>query len=335
MSFPQAGANGEASVTQVEETFAQAIGRQPPVGGGGRKRVDGHRADSVGDAQQRGDRQTAGRHLHKFQPKGVDGKPSKQAISDSAVSETWGGQITKKALIALAVFLVLVTIYITLRYERYMALAALAALGFDLITTAGVYSLVGFEVTPGNGDRPADHPRVLALRHRHRVRQGRGEHQGLRTHHQANVRRAGQPRHQPDLHALDQHQPDLDHAGAVADRCGGLAAGRRHAQGPRAGPVGRHPGRHLLVDLLRDTTAGDACGSGPIWSAPTRDGCSAAASRAAAPSEPPADVVGESARCRSRRPSALRPRPTSPHREPVRCGRGGPPASGNDRSRWL
>ena len=84
----------------------------------------------------------------KFQPKGVDGKASKQAVSDSAVSETWGGQITKKALIALAVFLVLVTIYITLRYERFMAVSALAALGFDLITTAGVYSLVGFEVTP-------------------------------------------------------------------------------------------------------------------------------------------------------------------------------------------
>jgi len=33
--------------------------------------------------------------------KGSDGKPSKAAISDSAVSETWGDQITKKALIAL------------------------------------------------------------------------------------------------------------------------------------------------------------------------------------------------------------------------------------------
>lgn len=46
------------------------------------------------------------------------------------------------------VFLVIVTIYITLRYERYMAAAALAALVFDLVITAGVYSLVGFEVTP-------------------------------------------------------------------------------------------------------------------------------------------------------------------------------------------
>ena len=83
-----------------------------------------------------------------FQPKGGDGQPSKQAISDSAVSETWGGQITKKALIALVVFLVLVTIYITVRYERYMAMSALATMFFDLTTTAGVYSLVGFEVTP-------------------------------------------------------------------------------------------------------------------------------------------------------------------------------------------
>ncbi len=86
--------------------------------------------------------------FEQFQPKGVDGQPSKQAISDSAVSETWGGQITKKALIALVVFLVLVTIYITLRYEKYMALSALACLFFDVTVTAGVYSLVGFEVTP-------------------------------------------------------------------------------------------------------------------------------------------------------------------------------------------
>ena len=46
------------------------------------------------------------------------------------------------------VFLVLAAIYITVRYERYMAMAALATLVFDLVVTAGVYSLVGFEVTP-------------------------------------------------------------------------------------------------------------------------------------------------------------------------------------------
>jgi preprotein translocase subunit SecF len=148
MSFPQAGANGEASVTQVEETFAQAIGSSPQsvvvVGNGSTATVQ-IRSETLNNEETAKLRDAI---FTRFQPKGVDGEPSKQAISDSAVSETWGGQITKKALIALAVFLVLVTIYITLRYEKYMALAALAALGFDLITTAGVYSLVGFEVTP-------------------------------------------------------------------------------------------------------------------------------------------------------------------------------------------
>ena len=144
MSFPR----GDASVTQVEETFAQTIGKSAQavvvVGNGSTSTVQ-IRSETLTNDQTAKLREAL---FTTFQPKGQDGKPSKQAISDSAVSETWGGQITKKALIALAVFLVLVTIYITLRYEKYMALAALAALGFDLITTAGVYSLVGFEVTP-------------------------------------------------------------------------------------------------------------------------------------------------------------------------------------------
>ena len=45
-------------------------------------------------------------------------------------------------------FLILVTIYITLRFELKMAYGALAALGHDLIITAGIYALVGRQVTP-------------------------------------------------------------------------------------------------------------------------------------------------------------------------------------------
>ena len=54
----------------------------------------------------------------------------------------------RRRCIALAVFLVLAAIYITFRYERYMAISALVTLVFDLVVTAGVYSIVGFEVTP-------------------------------------------------------------------------------------------------------------------------------------------------------------------------------------------
>jgi preprotein translocase subunit SecF len=69
-------------------------------------------------------------------------------ISDNRVSASWGGQITQKALLGLIVFLVLVTGYLAIRYEWRMAAGALAALVHDLVVTAGVYSLVGFEVTP-------------------------------------------------------------------------------------------------------------------------------------------------------------------------------------------
>jgi len=70
------------------------------------------------------------------------------SITDQAVSSSWGGQITRKALQGLAVFLVLVIAYISVRFEPKMAVAAIAALIHDLILTAGIYALVGFEVSP-------------------------------------------------------------------------------------------------------------------------------------------------------------------------------------------
>lgn len=70
------------------------------------------------------------------------------AISDDRVSAAWGDQITRQALIALAVFMAVVIAYLSLRFEPRAAVAAVSALLLDLITTAGIYSLVGFEVTP-------------------------------------------------------------------------------------------------------------------------------------------------------------------------------------------
>ncbi|WP_235608341.1 protein translocase subunit SecF, partial [Frankia casuarinae] len=69
-------------------------------------------------------------------------------IAVSTVGSSWGSTITNKALQGLAVFLVLVVIYLSVRFEWRMALAAMAALVHDLVVTMGVYSLVGFEVTP-------------------------------------------------------------------------------------------------------------------------------------------------------------------------------------------
>src|SRR4051812_9531539 len=69
-------------------------------------------------------------------------------ISPQAVSAAWGQDITQKALIALLVFLVAVVLFLAVRFQPKMAIAAIVALLHDLLVTAGVYSLIGFEVTP-------------------------------------------------------------------------------------------------------------------------------------------------------------------------------------------
>jgi preprotein translocase subunit SecF len=70
------------------------------------------------------------------------------AISDNLVSAAWGAQVTRQALYGLIAFLVLVIIYLIIRFEWRMAVAAVSSLALDLLLTATVYSLVGFEVTP-------------------------------------------------------------------------------------------------------------------------------------------------------------------------------------------
>lgn len=65
-----------------------------------------------------------------------------------AVGPTFGSDITNSSIRALIFFLIAVGIFISFRFEWKMAVAALAALFHDLIITAGIYSVVGFEVTP-------------------------------------------------------------------------------------------------------------------------------------------------------------------------------------------
>ncbi len=69
-------------------------------------------------------------------------------VSVNVVSSTWGSQITKKAVRALVVFFILLTVYISIRFEWRMAVAAFVAVVHDLLISVGVYSIFGFEVTP-------------------------------------------------------------------------------------------------------------------------------------------------------------------------------------------
>ena len=69
-------------------------------------------------------------------------------ITDNQVSASWGAQVSQQALLGLGIFLVLVLVYLVIRFEWRMAVAAVSSLLLDLVLTAGVYSLVGFEVSP-------------------------------------------------------------------------------------------------------------------------------------------------------------------------------------------
>ena len=69
-------------------------------------------------------------------------------VSVNSVSSSWGRAITEKAIRALIAFMVLVGIYIAWRFEWRMAIAAILAMLHDVLISVGIYSIIGFEVTP-------------------------------------------------------------------------------------------------------------------------------------------------------------------------------------------
>jgi preprotein translocase subunit SecF len=76
------------------------------------------------------------------------GGVERNGVSTETIGSKWGSTVSRKAVIALLAFLVAVTIYVSLRMEFKMAVAALVALLHDLIITAGIFALSRFEVTP-------------------------------------------------------------------------------------------------------------------------------------------------------------------------------------------
>ena len=72
-------------------------------------------------------------------------------VTSSSIGPSWGADVTRQALIGIGIFFVLVAIVMALYFRTWsMAVAAMVALAHDLVITAGVYALVGFEVTPAS-----------------------------------------------------------------------------------------------------------------------------------------------------------------------------------------
>ena len=72
----------------------------------------------------------------------------KEVLEEEQVGSEWGREISTKALIALAVFLVVILIYITLRLELKMAVAAILALIHDTFIAVGIFALTQRQVNP-------------------------------------------------------------------------------------------------------------------------------------------------------------------------------------------
>jgi preprotein translocase subunit SecF len=69
-------------------------------------------------------------------------------LNPTSVSSSWGHDVSVKALEGLVIFLIVVSIYISIRFQWRMAVGGMVALLHDLIIAAGIYSIVGFEVSP-------------------------------------------------------------------------------------------------------------------------------------------------------------------------------------------
>jgi preprotein translocase subunit SecF len=131
--------NTSVTADQVSAAFTKA-GHPPTdvpqtVGGGGTRQVVVRLPTISG-----GEQQTLASDITK--DLGI------KAVSYDGISAEFGRDITDKAIEGLIIFLVAVSIYIALRYQWRMAVGGIVALLHDLVIAAGIYSLVGFEVTP-------------------------------------------------------------------------------------------------------------------------------------------------------------------------------------------
>ncbi|WP_327091693.1 protein translocase subunit SecF [Nonomuraea sp. NBC_01738] len=126
----------QAGIEQVRTTFADEGVHQPIVQtAGDRWRVT---TETLSEAQVT-EVQNAVSKAYDVPVKDVD---------IQSIGASWGGEVSKKALIGLGVFMIAIILYLSMAFEPKMALAAIVALIHDLVITAGVYAWTQFEVTP-------------------------------------------------------------------------------------------------------------------------------------------------------------------------------------------
>jgi SecD/SecF fusion protein len=67
----------------------------------------------------------------------------------TVVGPTFGAQVARSALLAIVFSLLVISLYVALRFEAKYAIPVIIALFHDILITGGIYSLTGREVTSG------------------------------------------------------------------------------------------------------------------------------------------------------------------------------------------
>lgn len=144
LSVPATGVDTEVASQIVAEATGEEVAEAQVVGAGGGRQVEIQMpflsTQQITDAKNS--------LFEEYQPVNAAGEVSPNAIGDSNRSESWGSSVTNQAIIALIVFVAVVFVYIMIRFEAAMSAAAMASMLYVLIFTAGIYSIVGWEVTP-------------------------------------------------------------------------------------------------------------------------------------------------------------------------------------------
>ena len=73
---------------------------------------------------------------------------STDSFEVTTIGPDWGASVIQSSLIAFLVSIVLIIIYIAIRFEYKMGVVAIVALFHDLILVVGIYAFVGREVNP-------------------------------------------------------------------------------------------------------------------------------------------------------------------------------------------
>jgi len=133
--------NGEVTIEQVRVAFTDAGVDDPSV------QTYAGRGDSGGFIVRTDVQSAEQAQEHAIAVAETLGLPV-DSFQVTTIGPGWGRNITDRALLALAVSFGAILLYVSLRFEYKMSVAAIIALIHDITITLGIYALLGQEVTP-------------------------------------------------------------------------------------------------------------------------------------------------------------------------------------------